>query len=276
MIQVPEQFRQSAFRYPIDNVLCFEEWFFYNYDSVKDYRDDRVYLPIFWTGYYVRNNISPIQVQEAGDRPSIKKLRDYLYSLNPNIKYYTIVQHDDGIMHDISHLDIEVYSMGSHNQATKYLPLSCMPHAYSFNHTRTLKASFAGRITHDIRQRMFECVAREQGYYLSMLNRNMQQFCEILSRSTFALAPRGYGPTSFRIAEAIQYGAIPVYISDDFVQPYGMAWDELGIIHIPEEEIDLIPDILNSVHTPAWQRRVKDAKHLYSYEYMKKYIITDC
>jgi hypothetical protein len=36
-----------------------------------------------------------------------------------------------------------------------------------------------------------------------------------ISRSKFNLAPRGFGRTSYRLAEIIQIGRIPVYLYDD-------------------------------------------------------------
>jgi len=51
--------------------------------------------------------------------------------------------------------------------------------------------------------------------------------------SKFALCPRGYGKTSFRIQEALQYGAIPVYISDEYLC-------RRSCILLGENEFDLI------------------------------------
>ena len=38
--------------------------------------------------------------------------------------------------------------------------------------------------------------------------------------SVFGLAPRGYGPTSFRLYETMQMDAVPIYISDVFWLPF--------------------------------------------------------
>jgi hypothetical protein len=52
----------------------------------------------------------------------------------------------------------------------------------------------------------------------------LKEYCNVLARSVFALCPRGYGKSSFRIAEAIHYGAVPVYVSDEFVFPYNILY----------------------------------------------------
>ena len=51
-----------------------------------------------------------------------------------------------------------------------------------------------------------------------------RRFVELMSRSVFALCPRGYGRTSYRMYEALQLGCIPVYIHDEPWLPYA---DEL-------------------------------------------------
>ena len=48
----------------------------------------------------------------------------------------------------------------------------------------------------------------------SIENEVNYNYVELMQRSIFALCPRGYGKTSFRICEALQLGAIPVYIHD--------------------------------------------------------------
>jgi len=42
---------------------------------------------------------------------------------------------------------------------------------------------------------------------------------ELLKTSTFALCPRGGGPSSIRVVEAMAFGAIPVMV-DDLTTPY--------------------------------------------------------
>ena len=39
---------------------------------------------------------------------------------------------------------------------------------------------------------------------------------QFIHKSKFNLAPRGYGRTSYRLAEIIQVGRIPVYMYDDY------------------------------------------------------------
>jgi hypothetical protein len=66
---------------------------------------------------------------------------------------------------------------------------------------------------------------------------DMNRFRELMSKSIFALCPRGVGSTSFRIAEALEFGCIPVYISDVFSYPFPnkIQWDNMCISVKPSD-----------------------------------------
>ena len=59
-----------------------------------------------------------------------------------------------------------------------------------------------------------------------------RRFVELMSRSVFALCPRGYGRTSYRMYEALQLGCIPVYIHDESWLPYAdeLDWREFAVL----------------------------------------------
>jgi hypothetical protein len=119
MIYVPEKFRKRhPFPYPPDNNSIFEEWYFDNFDFQEG---EREYLPIFFTGYYVRANFGQ-------DKGAMKALQVFLNRLDRSKKYYTIIQYDGGLLHDVSHLDIKVFSM-SGGRSDYPLPLISMPHS---------------------------------------------------------------------------------------------------------------------------------------------------
>jgi hypothetical protein len=67
-------------------------------------------------------------------------------------------------------------------------------------------------------------------------------FRDILYNSVFALSPRGFGPASFRMYEAIQMQCIPIYISDEFWLPFTnyIEWDKMSLL-IGPDEIETIP-----------------------------------
>ncbi len=48
-----------------------------------------------------------------------------------------------------------------------------------------------------------------------------------------------------RVFEAMEAGAVPVIISDDWIPPLGMQWEQFSL-RIAEEDIGLIPSLLES------------------------------
>lgn len=222
MVEVPAEFRDAAshpFPYPEDNVLIFEEWY-YAFQTVEDARG-RLYLPIFWTGYYIR-------AQYGQDREAIARLQVYLDSLDRTKKYYTIIQYDSGILNDTSHLDMRVFSMSG--KPMHYpLPLICQPHRFSFEVEKDIFMSFIGRKTHSIRNKLIMEYEGHPECYVTDRKHTLEEYCMIMARSVYALCPRGFGPTSFRIMEALQYGTIPVYISDLLIFGHHVAFPGIGI-----------------------------------------------
>lgn len=270
---VPRQFRQAMpFPYPEDNSIIFEEWFFFNQPEAET---ERIYLPIFWTSYYVRNDYG--QNEQA-----IAELQEFLNSLDTSKKYYTIVQFDDGILNDISHLDIKVFAMAG-NRIDYAIPLLCMPHDYVLdnNTQRRFIANFVGSDNHPIRMHLIRTTKMLSRFFVRGVRLDMDEFCNLLGRSIFTLCPRGYGKTSFRIAEALQYGSIPVYISDSHVLPFNdvIPFTEYGLVLKPED-IKGLPHLLTSLSNNhdelnrLRQNGAKAYKELYSYQGAQKIILS--
>jgi hypothetical protein len=197
--------RETKF-YPPDNNPGFEEWFLDNYDESRN-KSDRIYLPVLVTELNklcLRNRKARILVD------------DFFRRLDKSKKYFMIVQHDDCVLFNMHGADVKIFGMGCKGDVQ--LPLVCQPHKYEFKETgRPIFASFIGSITHPIRQRLVDELQGRDGYFISTEHTSLHSYCYIMSMSKFALCPRGYGKTSFRIQEALQYGAIPIYISDEFL-----------------------------------------------------------
>jgi hypothetical protein len=96
-----------------------------------------------------------------------------------------------------------------------------------------------------------------------------------MARSIFALCPRGYGKSSFRIMEAIHFGAIPVYISDEFVTPYHSPFNSFCIqVGVDYNLFDLLRDV-RADHIPILQKGVEEVKPLFTYDGCKRMIIAE-
>lgn len=263
MIYVPEKFQpKHPFPYPPDNHTEYERWYYENYDFQET---DREYLPIFWTAYYVKNKFGQ-------HKPAMVDLQKLLNTLDRSKKYYTLVQYDGGLLHDVSHLDIKVFSM-SGGRTDYPLPLISMPHlesARSYEGRRSQHFyNFIGKVTHPIRATMIGGILPNWWNYIDTTSRPLQFFCTVLGNSTFTLCPRGFGPTSFRIQEALQYGSIPVYISDEWVIPHNIPFTDYGVL-IDAADAHRVHDILKSI-SPEEIKRKQEAipeiyKNYYTYE----------
>lgn len=75
----------------------------------------------------------------------------------------------------------------------------------------------------------------EQDYQVS--------YAHVLRSSNFILCPRGRGPSSYRLFEAMQCGRVPVIISDEWVPVPGPDWESCSL-RVAEKEISSIPQLL--------------------------------
>jgi hypothetical protein len=82
------------------------------------------------------------------------------------------------------------------------------------------------------------------------INRLRAQFIELLRDSKFSLCPRGVGTNSIRLYESMALGRAPVILSDHWVAPMEIPWDDFSI-RIAERDYKLIPRILERVEHRA-------------------------
>jgi hypothetical protein len=254
MIHVPEKFQpRHPFPYPPDNLIEFERWYFENYDFQDT---EREYLPIMWTAFYVKHKFGQ-------HKPAMVDLQKFLNGLDRSKKLYTIVQYDGGLLHNVSHLDIKVFSM-SGGRTDYPLPLISQAHTYEFNKTiiRNKFANFVGKETYWIRKTLIDNYAFDPSWYVSKYQHTLEGFCQWINRSIFTLCPRGFGPTSFRIQEALQYGSIPVYISDEWVIPHNIPFTDYGVL-IDAADAHRVHDILMSIPSEEIKRKQEAIPDIY-------------
>jgi hypothetical protein len=118
---------------------------------------------------------------------------------------------------------------------------------------------------------------KNKDFYISEHKHNLQDYCRILARSTFTLCPRGYGQTSFRIAEAMQYGSIPIYLSDDFILPHNIPFYTYGV-QVKESELGDLVKILRDISPQEIKHKQQAIKEVYekyfTYEGCRKIILS--
>lgn len=70
-----------------------------------------------------------------------------------------------------------------------------------------------------------------------------EEYVNVCAKSQFILCPRGIGPNTYRLFEAMEMGIAPVIISDEWVPIEGPSWERFSL-KIAERDIENIPNIL--------------------------------
>jgi hypothetical protein len=294
ILDVPTKFKPEY----ISDYPCYttgknmEELFYEYFSTHKDnIISDYVYLPVFWTSYYVTNNYAS----------NIDELYDWLESLDKTKKYFTIVQYATGIFvrnfdlnilvfsggggglnikNDVTSREVSFYGINRHiffgNKANYDIPLVCLPLFPTIDIEKDIFCSFMGRLdTHKCRFDMKILLGNNADFQF-FDSENFEQYKTIINRSIFTLAPRGYGYTSFRIYEAIMGNSIPVYIWEDKkVLPFSdtINWDNFAVI-INSSEIEQLPNILKNVDICEKLNNLLKVKEMFTINYTCEYIKT--
>ena len=241
--------------YPPNNELIFEEWFGRNYTGCNT---DRELLPVHFTSYWVNNDY-------GNNKEARRELNDYLVSLDKSKKYFSIIQYDDGSMIDWRLFGLDVLEFNMSKNIGISMPLLCQPHPYKFIGGKKWFTNFVGSRTHPLRETANQ-LQNKEGYFISFDRMGIEQYCRIMHESMFTLCYRGYGANSFRLAEAIQYGSIPVYVSDEFILPFGMDFEEFGVL-IKSEDAGRIHEILSSIEPEEVIKKQDKLKEVYEKYY---------
>lgn len=273
-----------------------EEIFLKYFEDNKDnINTEYIYIPIFWTSFYV--------IRKYGTQ--INDLLEFLDKLDKTKKYFTVVQYATGIFVKKQNLNIMVFSAGggginiknrterkvkmngNPNRVVfigdkgKYdLPLMCEPLIKYDNIEKSILCSFMGRLdTHPCRFDMNKILKTQKGFVMSP-SRGYNAYKEMLSKSVFTLCPRGYGYTSFRLFEGMLMECIPIYIWEDKkVLPFDdeIKWYEFCII-INAKDIKKIPEIIDGISVEKREKmlsKIREYNQKYfnfagSFEYMKR------
>ena len=269
---------------PFKNGLYMEEYFL-NHVSTKNIQLDkkgRRYIPALWTNFQIEQWF-PTRREE------MQRTLDKWISENPSKNgYFTVVQHDDGPMLRLP-ANTTVYGacIGNIQLPLIYQDLSnklenIPPKTFK---NKSILCSFVGSITHNVRKTIIDTYHKNPKFKFSINNGwtnkvskdNQKLFIDYTVNSKYALAPRGYGRSSFRFFEIFKLGTIPIYIWDDKEWlPYKdvLDYDKFCIsIHI--SEIDLLEELLMSINQTQYEKMFSEyekIKHMFELEYMCEYI----
>jgi hypothetical protein len=91
---------------------------------------------------------------------------------------------------------------------------------------------------------------QELRWHTKGLKRELRQkaqddYADTLHRSKFVLCPRGRGPATIRLFEAMRAARCPVIVSDEWLPPSGIDWDTCAI-RVSERDTPAIPKLLRA------------------------------
>jgi len=146
---------------------------------------------------------------------------------------------------------------------------------YPYLHNRSIAAldaepdllwSFCGARTHPVRAAVLALPTVDAEIRdttsLSMFTGNLDSFelttaqdtyAQLLARSNYVLCPRGHGPSSFRLFETLAAGRVPVIISDSWLPPPGIDWDQCSL-RVAQKDVHQIPALLRAQRRTDWRR----------------------
>jgi hypothetical protein len=132
----------------------------------------------------------------------------------------------------------------------------------TYNDHRNYLYSFAGSGTHAVRSAIISLkpgsnvfIKDTTGSHAWELNKEEalkyeREYLSVMNESYFILCPRGIGPSTYRLFEAMQLGRVPVIISDSWVEIPGIEWNTFSI-RISQSQVSTIEQTLKD--------RMKDA-----------------
>jgi hypothetical protein len=183
-----------------------------------------------------------------------------MFAANPDVKFIAVVQHDDGPRFNLGATVIFGCAQGTHpipeiyEDTTRYL--DTRPRK-PYGRKRIL-CSYVGSNTHVIRKKVCEAmthwnttgewVVSSKDWSVSVENLAAQNFITISLNSKFAMAPRGYGRSSFRFFEILRLGVVPIYVYDDvcWLPLSWCNWEECAIV-VRDTELETLPQRLAAI-----------------------------
>jgi hypothetical protein len=274
---------------PFKNGLYLEEYFLTKLNR-ENPQLKRKYIPALWTNFQIEGWFD-------SKKNEMQQILNNWIQENPSENgYFTIVQYDDGpklnipantIVYGACHGNIPIPLIYEDNRNTfENIPKK------QFNE-KSILCSFVGNITSNhvmpnVRVEMFNILGNNQNFRLINsggwtpdVNKDLQNiFMQTTINSKFALAPRGYGRSSFRFFECFQLGTIPIYIWNDINWlPFQdkIDYNKLCIV-IHVSKLNDLYSIISSITEEEYDNMFKyyqEIKHLFTLDGMSNQIIEE-
>lgn len=194
------------------------------------------YLPVYWTRWHLNHNYG----EEGGD-----ELQRYVdVAIKDDSRTFTVCQYDDGPLIDLGR-SLQFLSSRKTEKGID-IPLLCKHHVKPFiKPSKKYLASFVGNLnTHSLRGEMAAALNDRSDVIIQHGNIGTRSYVKLLLQSKLALAPRGYGGSSFRLYEAMQLGVAPLLLGDVDTRPFKrfLPWQQISIYVDNIEELNAALD----------------------------------
>jgi hypothetical protein len=206
-VKVPAMLQPPSLKYAGYEGPWFEEFFLANYHHSES--AGATYLPVLWDNFFSQAQAHGYWPGEFARR--FRAMWRLLGELGREDRAFFTLQ---GIYEfpiwnwHLFPKNIIVFAAAGYGDIP--VPLLFRDRPYR-NPPKTTRCSFLGRTkTHSLRERMRDV------FHDSALFGYGPDWEEIMGSSVFSLCPRGQGPTSFRIHEAMSLGSIPVIIWENW------------------------------------------------------------
>lgn len=235
------------------------EDYFYNKFINENPIVSRNYIAISWTTLYCENKDFIIQ--------------SFLNNLDPSLKYFTVLQHDDAPRHILPPNTL-CFSAGGNVSGSNIIPIplvcSKLPEIDTTKE-KIYTASFVGSATHRIRIKLAQQLISNSKYKIMLKNwsphvdqLDFETFLDVSLQSKFIICPRGYGLNSFRLYEAFQLNRVPVIVTDKEYLPWAdeLKWNIFSVL-IKEDDICNIEKIIDNISDEQYNEMLNEGKKIY-------------
>lgn len=235
--------RHQGFAYPRHNrdygvEQDFLEFLMTNSSLLTSSREDSDwhYLPVYWTRWHLNHNYG---------KEGVEELQRYVDNVvKDDARTFTVCQYDDGPLVNIG--QTVQFLASRKTECGIDIPLLCNHHKMPFfKPKKKYRAAFVGRLsTHLLREEMAVALKDRTDVVIHNGDIGTRDFVKMVLQSSLALAPRGYGGSSFRLFEAMQLGVAPVLIGDLDTRPFErfLPWQDVSIFVNNIDELNVALD----------------------------------
>ena len=290
MINHPLFYCNNKDTYPPFKYGLYLEEFFLRKVTTENPELKRKYIPSLWTNFQIEGWFE-------SRKDEMQHALNHWIQENPcENGYFTVVQYDDGPKLKLPENTV-VYGACD---GTIPIPLIYEDHRNTLEnipkktfHDKIIFCSFVGNITSNhlqpnVREEMFRVLGNNptfklihSGGWTPDVNKDLQDvFIHTTINSKFALAPRGYGRSSFRFFECFQLGTIPIYIWNDINWlPFQNKIDYHKlciVIHVSKlHELDSILSSITEEQYNHMFNYYQEIRHLFTLDGMSRQIIEE-